>query len=203
MKPHTVLGSIVPITLWLAPIRCEALEGAPPALQVQVEDSAGIRIIENPRPPEGSRLGWRIGSEPTVSIGEVDGEEPYLLHVAWDATRLGDGRIVVTNTSTQELRVFDARGAYLETWGGAGEGPGEFHRTLAGGAMARRLDRRVDRTPARHLRLRLGRKFRAHLQHGTRWRSPVALLLFLSRSPGTVPCSRFWRCRTRTPSLRN
>lgn len=126
MKPHTVLGSIVPITLWLAPIRCEALEGAPPALQVQVEDSAGILIIENPRPPEGSRLGWRIGSEPTVSIGEVDGEEPYLLHVAWDATRLGDGRIVVTNTSTQELRVFDARGAYLETWGGAGEGPGEF-----------------------------------------------------------------------------
>lgn len=126
MKTLAILPSIVPVALLLAPIRCEALTGAPPAPQVQVEDSAGILIVENASPPEGSRLGWRIGSEPAVSIGEVDGEEPYLLHVAWDATRLGDGRIVVANTSTQELRVFDARGSYITTWGGAGEGPGEF-----------------------------------------------------------------------------
>lgn len=114
------------LVLSLAPIRCGASEGALPTPQVQEKDSAGIRIIENASPPEGSRLRWRIGSQPTVSIGEVDGEEPYLLHVAWDATRLRDGRIVITNTSTQELRVFDARGTYIETWGGAGEGPGEF-----------------------------------------------------------------------------
>ena len=109
----------------LAMLACEGAD-SPDGAGTQVRDSANIRIIENASPPEGSRLGWRIGSEPTVSIGEVDGEEPYLLHVAWDATRLSDGRIVVTNTSTQELRVFDARGTYVETWGGAGEGPGEF-----------------------------------------------------------------------------
>lgn len=126
MKTPAILPSIVLIALLLTPIRCVALTGVPPAPQVQVEDSAGILIVENASPPEGSRLGWRIGSEPAVSIGEVDGEEPYLLHVAWDATRLSDGRIVVTNTSTQELRVFDARGTYIATWGGAGEGPGEF-----------------------------------------------------------------------------
>ena len=126
MKTLAILPSIVPVALLFAPIPCEALTGAPPAPQVQVEDSAGILIVENASPPQGSRLGWRMGSEPTVSIGEVDGEEPYLLHVAWDATRPGDGRIVVANTSTQELRVFDARGAYITTWGGAGEGPGEF-----------------------------------------------------------------------------
>ena len=27
-------------------------------------DSAGVRIIENERPPDGSRVGWRIGPEP-------------------------------------------------------------------------------------------------------------------------------------------
>ena len=109
----------------LAMLACEGAD-SPDGAGTQVRDSANIRIIENASPPEGSRLNWRIGPEPTVSIGEVDGEEPYLLHVAWDATRLSDGRIVVTNTSTQELRVFDARGTYVETWGGAGEGPGEF-----------------------------------------------------------------------------
>ena len=126
MKTLTAPGSIIPIALLLAPARGEALAATSSVPQVQVEDSADILIIENASPPEGSRLGWRIGSEPTVSIGEVDGEEHYLLHVAWDATRLSDGRIVVTNTSTQELRVFDARGTYIATWGGAGEGPGEF-----------------------------------------------------------------------------
>ncbi len=33
---------------------------------------------------------------------------------------------MVVNGGTSELRVFDASGAYLDTWGGKGEGPGEF-----------------------------------------------------------------------------
>ena len=89
-------------------------------------DSAGIRIVENASPEEGSRLHWEIGPEPDVTIGDIDGEDPYLLSYAWDATRLSDGRIVVADRSTSELRVFDATGAYLTKWGGEGEGPGEF-----------------------------------------------------------------------------
>ena len=89
-------------------------------------DSAGIRIIENARPADDSRLPWRIGSEPAVSIGEVFGAEAYLLHQANDATILPDGRIVVANTGTNELRVFGADGVHLATWGRDGEGPGEF-----------------------------------------------------------------------------
>ena len=94
--------------------------------RAQIRDSADIRIVENQTPPEASRLDWRIGPEPTVSIGEMDGEEPYLLSGAGDGTRLSDGRIVVVNRSTNELRVFDARGTHVATWGGTGEGPGEF-----------------------------------------------------------------------------
>lgn len=89
-------------------------------------DSAGIRIVENASPEAGSRLHWVIGPEPDVSIGDIDGEDPYLLRYAWDATKLSDGRIVVADRSTSELRVFDATGTHVATWGGQGEGPGEF-----------------------------------------------------------------------------
>lgn len=92
----------------------------------QQRDSAGIRIVKNACPEDGSRLGWRIGPRPEVSIGKVTGEEPYLLTGASDATRLSDGRIVVVNRLTRELRVFDETGIHLDTWGGTGEGPGEF-----------------------------------------------------------------------------
>ena len=95
-------------------------------------DSAGIRIVENGSPEEGSRLHWVIGPEPDVSIGDIDGEDPYLFRYAWDATMLSDGRIVVADRSTSELRVFDGAGTYLTKWGGLGEGPGEFPRSSLG-----------------------------------------------------------------------
>ena len=92
-----------------------------------VEDSAGIEIVESARPVEGSRLGWRVGPEPAVTIGAVEGEDPYIFGWAIDVTRLSDGRIVVADYGSMELRVFDGTsGAHLATWGGMGEGPGEF-----------------------------------------------------------------------------
>jgi len=54
-------------------------------------DSSGIRIVENAKPRKGSRV-WRVASEPAVSIGEQEGEDPYLLYQVWDATKLPDGR---------------------------------------------------------------------------------------------------------------
>ena len=91
-----------------------------------IRDSAGIRITENARPPEGSRLPWRIGPEPTLAIGELEGEEPYMLHRVGRFARLADGRIVVGNHGSNEVRVFDASGSHLVSLGGQGEGPGEF-----------------------------------------------------------------------------
>ena len=115
-----------PLLLSLAVLSCQAENSQAGALAAQVRDSAGIRILENPRPPDGSRLAWRIGPEPEVSIGERDDEEPYLLSSVTGAMRLPDGRIVVANRSTNDLRFFDALGTHLSTRGGSGEGPGEF-----------------------------------------------------------------------------
>lgn len=114
------------ILFMLVPAACapDRNTGSSPATVTR--DSAGIHIVENARPPDGSRLPWRIGSEPAASIGVLEGEEPYMLHRVMDATKLSDGRIVVANNGTHELRVFDAMGTHVANWGGRGEGPGEF-----------------------------------------------------------------------------
>ena len=98
----------------------------PTGIRTVIRDSAGIRIIENARPPEGSRLDWRLGPEPLVSIGKMEGEDPYLFDRVFGAAVLADGRILIGDAGTKELRVFDREGNHLETWGGEGEGPGEF-----------------------------------------------------------------------------
>ncbi len=120
------LAAIVAGVVAAATAACQGGGDDPAGLHSEVRDSAGIRIVENAAPPEGSRLGWTIGPEPTVSIGVLDGEGPYMLYRAYDATMLSDGRIVVANTGTQELRVFDRSGTHVATWAGAGQGPGEF-----------------------------------------------------------------------------
>jgi hypothetical protein len=61
-----------------------------------------------------------------VEIGVREGEEEYQLHEALGSVRLEDGRFVVLNAGSQELRYYDAHGRYLESVGRAGEGPGEF-----------------------------------------------------------------------------
>ena len=102
-------------------------------LQSTVRDSAGVAIIENRRPLPESRLGWRVGPEATVSIGTAEGDPAYELFVAGGATRLSDGRIVVANGGTGELRVYDPNGVHLASWGGQGDGPGEFGAMAPGG----------------------------------------------------------------------
>ena len=106
-------------------------EGSDPVPQTDgpqygVRDSAGISIAENPRLAPDSRLGWRVGTEPLVSIGTPEAVPDFQFHKVEDATRLADGRIAVANGGSMELLVFDATGQYLASWGGQGEGPGEF-----------------------------------------------------------------------------
>lgn len=91
-----------------------------------IQDAADVAIVENPRPEPDSRLPWVIGAEPALSIGSVSGGGPNQLFRVLDATRLPDGRIVIANAGSSELRVFHPDGSHAATWGRRGEGPGEF-----------------------------------------------------------------------------
>lgn len=68
-----------------------------------------------------------VDTVPMLSIGLEDGDERYQLHQVWDAYRHPDGRIVVSNAGSAELRIFDSTGTYLGAVGRRGAGPGEFN----------------------------------------------------------------------------
>lgn len=91
-----------------------------------VRDSAGIRIVENHAPTWQTAEGWSIAPEPSTEIGSAEGDPEYMLFSVSDALRMPDGRIVVVNNGSREVRFYDSTGRYLDALGGEGEGPGEF-----------------------------------------------------------------------------
>ncbi len=96
------------------------------ARRVVVRDSAGIEIVENHAlPPSAPRL-WSVVETPALDIGVLEGEDAYQLFGVSGVARLSDGRIVVGNGRTHEIRFFDANGRHLQTVGRRGGGPGEF-----------------------------------------------------------------------------
>ena len=74
----------------------------------------------------GQGTPWTVARTPTVSIGSADGDLPYQLDRVFGAVRLADGTIVIGNSGSSELRLFDARGKFLRAIGRRGAGPGEF-----------------------------------------------------------------------------
>ena len=99
-------------------------EGAGSSGPVTVRDSAGLQIVEN----DLARLSemCAVSIEPTVAIGSTAGDESYELYRVFGASKLSDGRIVLVNQGSQQLRYYDAVGRHLKSVGRAGKGPGEF-----------------------------------------------------------------------------
>jgi hypothetical protein len=110
----------------LLSIAAGCADGAVDGELVTVRDSAGIVLVESSRPVWSEHNAWHVAAEPTVTIGRIAGEQGYLLDRITDAVRMTDGRFVLLNGGTQELRFYDAQGTYLHAAGGRGGGPGEF-----------------------------------------------------------------------------
>jgi hypothetical protein len=89
-------------------------------------DSAGIRIVENHADTAMLRTGWSLSDAPVLTIGGDDAPEAQQIYQASGALRLPDGRIVVANSGSAEIRVYGSTGELLATHGRKGEGPGEF-----------------------------------------------------------------------------
>lgn len=89
-------------------------------------DSAGVVIVEDATPRLDSAHAWRLSKKPDLQIGGENATGGSALFRVTSAIRLDDGRIVVTDGGSQQLRFFDSTGAYLYAVGGKGTGPGEF-----------------------------------------------------------------------------
>lgn len=64
--------------------------------------------------------------DPEVQIGEADGAAEYALGGVVGAVRLTDGRIVIANFNTFNLRYYDSLRRHVRSVGRKGDGPGEF-----------------------------------------------------------------------------
>jgi hypothetical protein len=83
-------------------------------------------LVESKAPRWSAAEAWRLDSVPQVRIGEADGAPEHALSNVVGAARLSDGRIVVANRETNDLRYYDAQGKHVRTAGRKGDGPGEF-----------------------------------------------------------------------------
>lgn len=95
------------------------------------EDSAGVLVATTLGTRARSPVGWVVDTVPEYQVGELDGEEAYLFTTVEGARQLSDGRVVVLDRSSCELRFFDTAGVFLERTGGRGDGPGEFRQYCA------------------------------------------------------------------------
>ena len=105
-----------------------ALDGArqPGMPQAVARDSAGIRIVENARQEELREPIWRLEELPILDLTEVGEGPEYEFYRVYSGIRLDDGRIVVGNSGSNELKVYSGEGDFLMALGREGEGPGEF-----------------------------------------------------------------------------
>lgn len=91
-----------------------------------VVDSMGIRIVTSQQAAWTVDTGWSVSPEPTVEIGLLEGDPPYLFDQIGDVARLPDGRLAIADGGSGEIRLFDRSGRHVLTLGGLGDGPGEF-----------------------------------------------------------------------------
>lgn len=99
-----------------------------------VSDSSGVRIVFSSGPSSDLNSHVVVDPDPIVSIGQLDGPDEYTLFKITDAVLLKDEAIAVSEKASNTLRLYDAQGTHIKTFGGTGGGPGEFqvlHRVFA------------------------------------------------------------------------
>ena len=96
----------------------------PPA-GLTTRDSLGILIVEN-RAPAELRAPWGLDTASVVDLGGESADPNQEFSGFVFPVLLSDGRIVVANGGTSELRFFGPDGGWVKSVGRRGGGPGEF-----------------------------------------------------------------------------
>jgi len=88
-----------------------------------------LACSDTPRTPAGNGVpSWRVSTDPDVVIG-AEGDPRYEFHRITDIAALSDRSIVVADAGSQ-IRLYDENGRFVRSFGGPGEGPGEFIGTI-------------------------------------------------------------------------
>ncbi|MDX1396136.1 MAG: hypothetical protein R3195_17275 [Gemmatimonadota bacterium] len=90
------------------------------------EDTDGTRLVTGGLPDLEALPEWTLSAEPTIEIGAVEGAPGHDLFNVRSAFLLSDGRLVIANGGSHELRIYSATGEHRGGFGGEGGGPGEF-----------------------------------------------------------------------------
>ena len=121
LRPSSAFGFLLSVTILCSGCGSEVGQNG-----FTVRDSAGISIAENTAPGWEEGEGWRVGLDPTLDIGVMEGDPEYQFFRIAGSVRMPEGRLAVANSSSGEIRFFDAEGTFLGSSGQKGEGPGEF-----------------------------------------------------------------------------
>jgi len=127
MKPLSsgLLRRALPLSL-IAGLLGACGEGAPPALEPVVRDSAEVVIQEFPADVLERPAVLRLSDDPSVRIGVLEGPPEYQWTRPVAAARLSDGGFAVLEQTPAEVRLFDRSGQFQRRVGREGDGPGEF-----------------------------------------------------------------------------
>lgn len=136
MERQTVGMAGILLSLAVASMGSLACEPASTSgLRTETRDSAGISIVENFGELEPGVGAWTVGPDPHLAIGSFEGDSLYQLFRVQGAARLEDGRLVVVNAGSGEVRVYGEGGDFLMSHGRKGEGPGEFEAPALAGVV--------------------------------------------------------------------
>ena len=102
-------------------VPCVAL----PLLAQSSRDSAGVRIVESPRPTWTAQERLRLAASPRLIIG-ASTAGPYEFRRVRGVMRLSDGRLAVADGGSTQLRFFSPDGQFLTASAGVGNAPGQL-----------------------------------------------------------------------------
>lgn len=92
--------------------------------QGTIEEVNGITIIKNPKEPIFPKK--IVAFEEDLTMGVEEGDKDYMFNYPVDIDSDSEGNIYVLDRGDNNIKKYDSQGAFIQTIGRKGEGPGEF-----------------------------------------------------------------------------